>query len=342
MNDILTRIEGRAGRITLNRPDALNALSYDMCLAIEAALDAWRDDDRVSLVVLDAAGPRAFCAGGDIAEMYRTGTAGDFAYGQKFWRDEYRMNLKIRTYAKPVVSFMQGFTMGGGVGVGCHGTLRIVGETSQMAMPECGIGLVPDVGGTYLLARAPGRCGAYLALSSARMDGADAVHAGFADQFMQEQRWPEAISALTESGRVDSLTFDTPADSGLAAAQNEVDTLFAGTSLTDIRARLQSATSDFAKAAWKGVSRGSPLSQACTLAMLDRLGAQPSMQEALTMEYRFTARSGEHGDFLEGIRAQIIDKDRNPKWKHSDGVVPEETVAAMLAELAEDVQPLAF
>jgi len=136
MTDVLIRIDGVAGRITLNRPQALNALTWEMLLAIEAALDAWRDDPAVKLVIIDAAGDKAFCAGGDIAQMYATGKAGDFAYGQRFWRDEYRLNRKIYHYAKPVVSFLQGFTMGGGVGVGCHGSHRIVGETAQIAMPE--------------------------------------------------------------------------------------------------------------------------------------------------------------------------------------------------------------
>ena len=159
MSNVWIRIEGVAGRITLQRPDALNAMTYDMCRAIEAALDGWRDDPAVTLVIFDAEGERAFCAGGDIADLYATGRAGDFAYGQTFWADEYRLNHNIFTYPKPVVSFLQGFTMGGGVGIGCHGSHRIVGETSHIAMPECGIGLVPDVGGSLMLALAPGRVG---------------------------------------------------------------------------------------------------------------------------------------------------------------------------------------
>ena len=155
MPDINIRLTGHAGRITLTRPKALNAMTYEMCLAIERALDDWRDDPAVALVVIDAEGDRAFCSGGDIAELYETGTKGDYAYGRRFWADEYRLNAKIFDYPKPVVSFLQGFVMGGGVGIGCHGSHRIVGETSQIAMPECGIGLVPDVGGSLMLALAP-------------------------------------------------------------------------------------------------------------------------------------------------------------------------------------------
>lgn len=146
MSDIDIRITGRAGRITLTRPKALNAMTYDMCLAIEAALDDWATQDAVALVIIDAEGDRAFCSGGDIAELYETGTKGDYAYYRRFWADEYRLNNKMFSYAKPIVSLLQGFTMGGGVGIGCHGSHRIVGDSSQVAMPECGIGLVPDVG----------------------------------------------------------------------------------------------------------------------------------------------------------------------------------------------------
>ena len=182
--DIYVRRDGSAGRITLNRPEALNALTYDMCLAIEKALDEWREEPGVRLAIIEGEGERAFCSGGDIAEMYKAGTAGDYEYGRRFWRDEYRLNAKIAEWPKPVVSFLQGYTMGGGVGVGCHGSHRVVCESSRIAMPECGIGLVPDVGGSLILARAPGRLGEYLATTAARMGPADAIAAGFADMFV--------------------------------------------------------------------------------------------------------------------------------------------------------------
>ena len=160
--EIHIRKEGRAGRITLDRPKALNALTYDMALAIGAALDQWRDDGAVDLVIIDALGDKAFCAGGDIQKLYDTGRAGDFAYGRRFWADEYRLNARIAEYPKPYVALMQGFVMGGGVGISCHGSHRIVCASTRIAMPECGIGLVPDVGGSLLLARAPGRLGEYV------------------------------------------------------------------------------------------------------------------------------------------------------------------------------------
>ncbi|MEC8042812.1 MAG: enoyl-CoA hydratase/isomerase family protein, partial [Pseudomonadota bacterium] len=179
MADIHTRIDGQIGRITLTRPKALNALSYEMCLEIEKALDAWATDDAVKMVLLDAEGERAFCAGGDIAAMYEAGTKGEYEIARTFWRDEYRMNAKLFNFPKPVASLMQGFTMGGGVGIGCHGSHRVVGESSQIAMPETGIGLIPDVGGTLILARAPGRIGEYLGATGGRIGPADAIHAGF-------------------------------------------------------------------------------------------------------------------------------------------------------------------
>ena len=159
MSDIDIRVHGRVGRITLNRPKALNALTWEMCRAIERALDAWAADDAVAMLLIEGEGEKAFCAGGDLAEMYASGRRGDWSYGRRFWTDEYRMNLKLFRFPKPVASFLQGFTMGGGVGVGCHGSHRIVGETSKIAMPECGIGLVPDVGGSLILAcaRLPNR-----------------------------------------------------------------------------------------------------------------------------------------------------------------------------------------
>ena len=181
MDDLTIRTAGRAGRITFTRPKALNALTHAMARAIHDALDGWRDDPAVALVIIDAEGDRAFCAGGDIAAVYHAGRAGDHQVGRDFFRDEYRMNAAIADFPKPIVAFMQGFVMGGGVGVGGHASHRIVGDTTRIAMPESGIGLIPDVGGTWLLGRAPGRIGEYLAMTGGRMTAGDAIHAGFAD-----------------------------------------------------------------------------------------------------------------------------------------------------------------
>lgn len=343
MTDIKIRITGRAGRITLTRAHALNAMTYKMCLAIEAAMDAWRSDDAVDVIVLDAEGPRAFCSGGDIADLYAAGLREDYAYGQKFWADEYRLNHKIFTYPKPVVSFLQGFTMGGGVGIGCHGSHRIVGESSKIAMPEASIGLVPDVGGSLMLALAPGRVGEYLGITAARMDAADAIYAGFADSYIPEAMWINLICNLEETGDVTVLdrAATTPPDSTLKANLDEINALFAGESYDDILRMLKGAQTPFAAEALKLVARNAPLSMACTVEMIHRLrGPSATMEKALDLEFRFTARAMAHGDFIEGIRAAIIDKDRSPNWQYANEDVPLSAVSKMLRPLGKDALKL--
>lgn len=339
MSDIEIRIEGRAGRITLNRPAALNALSYGMTLAIDAALKSWRDDGRVALVLIDAAGERAFCAGGDIAEVHAAGRAGDFAFGQRFWRDEYRMNDRIARYGKPVVSFIQGFCMGGGVGVACHASHRIVGKTAQVAMPECAIGLVPDVGGSFLLARTPGHLGAWLAVTGTRMGPADAILAGFADCFIPETGWPALKAALAETGdagRIAGARQDPPAGR-LAAILPQIDAAFADGALPEIVARLEAAGTPLAAETLKGIARASPLAAATALEMQRRLRPAPELRAALDLEYRAAWRAQQSMDLLEGIRAAIIDKDRQPKWRHAGpGDVDRAEVAALLSPLGRD------
>ncbi len=336
MSDIDIRKDGRAGRITLTRPGALNALTYEMVLQIERALDDWRDTD-VALVLLDAEGDKAFCAGGDIAEMYASGMRGDYAYGRQFWRDEYRLNAKIFEYPKPVVSLLQGFTMGGGVGVGCHGSHRIVGESSQIAMPECGIGLVPDVGGSLMLARAPGVTGAYLGLTAFRMGAADAIYAGFADHFIAQDDWPALTDALVQGdlGAVTRLRA-TPAPGTLPGLQPLITQHFAKASLAEIAAGLEAKT-DFARDTLKAMTRNAPMAMACCLGILKALEGDTTIRDALEMEYRYTHRAMAQGDFIEGIRAAIIDRDRQPKWTHASlSEVTDAQVRDMLAPLGKD------
>jgi len=338
MTDISIRITGRAGRITLQRPQALNAMTYDMCIAIERAFDDWRANPAVDVVVLDAEGDRAFCSGGDIAELYATGTQGDFAYGQTFWADEYRLNHKIFHFPKPVVSFLQGFTMGGGVGIGCHGSHRVVGDSSQIAMPECGIGLVPDVGGSLMLALAPGRLGEYLGTTAARMTAADAIFAGFADLYLPEGQWPALIAQIEATGdpACVEVAATAAAPGPIEASMPDIDRHFYGASLSDILITLRAEDSDFARATLKQMGRNSPLSMACAIETLHRLrGPSLTLEKALDLEYRFTARAMEHGDFIEGIRAAIIDKDRSPNWQFADGTVPATAISKMLMPLGK-------
>lgn len=324
MSDISIRRQGAAGRITLTRPAALNALTWDMARQIDAAVDDWATDEAIKLVVIDAEGDKAFCAGGDITDLYKSGMAGDFSSGRQFWAEEYRLNAKLAHYGKPIVVFMQGFTMGGGVGISCHSSHRVVGDSSRISMPECGIGLVPDVGGSLLLARAPGRTGEYLGLTGARMGPGDAIYCGFADHYVPEAEWPALIDALCETGQIDLP--DTAPEAPLAAQQDAIDLAFRGADLEEIIA----ASED------KALTRNSPLSMACALQIIRRVRAADDIGFALGQEYRFTYRAMEEGDFLEGIRAQVIDKDRQPRWRYSTPAdLPEAAVRAMLLPLGD-------
>ncbi|MDX8348701.1 enoyl-CoA hydratase/isomerase family protein [Cognatiyoonia sp. IB215446] len=320
MPDILIRQYGKAGHITLNRPQALNALTWEMCLEIEKALDGWRNDPDIVLIMIDGAGERAFCSGGDIAEMYAAGQRGDLDYGRNFWRDEYRLNAKIHAYPKPVVTFLHGFTMGGGVGVGCHGSHRIVCENSQIAMPECSIGLVPDVGGSLILAKAPGHCGEYLGLTGDRMDAGDAIYAGFADHYVPQEEWEALKVRLAETGAADIPSHPAP-DSRLAGWQTDIDAYFK-----------DEADSEAAQRANKLMARNAPLAMATCRRILVAVRENPDIKTALDREFRYTYRCVAQGDFIEGIRAAIIDRDKQAKWQP----VTDEQVTAMTASLGEN------
>ncbi len=249
------------------------------------------------------------------------------------------MNALIAEYPKPVVALMQGFTMGGGVGLGCHASHRVVCASSRIAMPECGIGLVPDVGGSFLLARAPGHLGDYLGLGAARMGPGDAILAGFADHFIPQDQWPALVSALEGDAdlSVIQLMRTHPPESAMAAHLPEIEDLFSPATLEQIVARLDASDTPFAQQTRAKLASNAPLSMACTLEMLRRLRAVvPDIRIALELEYRFTHRATERGDFLEGIRAAIIDKDRAPVWRHTLQNVPRDAVEEMLAPLGVD------
>ena len=320
MTDIHIRRTGKCGRITLQRPKALNALTYQMCLDIEAALDLWKDDDDVLMVVIDAEGDKAFSAGGDIQKMYDIASNGDFEYGRQFWRDEYRLNEKIFNFPKPYASFMQGFTMGGGVGVSCHGSHRIVCENSQIAMPECGIGLVPDIGGSLMLARAPGRFGEYLGTTGARMDSGNAIFIGFADYYIPRGKWSGLIETLEETGdwnAIDAAAEPAP-EASFTELQAKVDEHFGGETIGDVLRSLAQDDGEFAQKSTKTLFQKSPISVASTIELVHRVRTSDSIHRALEEEFKFTYRSAEFGDFVEGIRAAIIDRDNTPTWRHAD------------------------
>lgn len=333
MGGMIIRKDRRAGRITFDRPEALNALSHEMALAIDRALIDWRDDPEVALVIIDAVGERAFCAGGDIAAVWRAARAGDHEVGRAFFRDEYRMNARIAEYPRPVVAFMQGFVMGGGVGVGGHASHRIVGDTTRIAMPETGIGLIPDVGGSWLLARAPGNLGEYLGLTGARMGPGDAIHAGFADRWLPEEEWEALKDRLSAEGDPALIPALPPPEAPLAGrdlspfAAPDVAGIMAALEARAARGRAEDAE------ALAALRRASPLSLAATLALVRAARGDRSLRDSLAREFRFTFRATAESDFPEGVRAQLIDKDRSPRW--SADASPAH-VAAMLAPLGKD------
>ncbi|PZX18346.1 enoyl-CoA hydratase/carnithine racemase [Palleronia aestuarii] len=336
--DIVVRKAGRAGRITLTRSAALNALNRDMMAAIHEALDAWRDDPDVDLVVMDAAGEKAFCAGGDITFIHRSAMAGDLDTPRGFWRAEYRMNACIATWPKPIVTFLKGYTLGGGVGVGCHGSHRVVGASSRIGMPECAIGLAPDAGGTLLLARAPGRIGEYLGTTAMRMGPACAIHAGFADLYVPEGEWDALIRTLEAQGKAEVLAeaATDPGSSKLASRQDWIDRTFDGATLSAIVATLRTDESEVAAETLDALSRVSPLAAATALPLIREVRAHDDIHAALELEYRAISRAIEEGDMVEGIRAKVIDRDGAPRWRYATITdVPEHLPAEMLAPLGD-------
>ena len=339
MSDVRIRTEGKAGRITLARPEALNAMTPAMCAEIDAALIGWTDDPAVALVLIDAEGPRAFCAGGDIAEIYRAGRAGDHAVARDFWRLEYRMNDRIARYPKPVVTFLQGFTMGGGVGLGCHASHRIVGETSQIAMPECAIGLLPDIGGSYILGRANGLrpgFGTWIGATGLRLGPGDAVLAGFADHFASEDAWDGLKARMVDTGRADIPAEPAPEPQVLSDWER-MSAHFDRPDAAGVVTALETDGGEAARQALKAMRRQGPLATAAHVALLHRLGPEVTLHDALRAEYRYTWRAIGQGDFLEGIRAMIIDKDRAPRWTHARiEDVTEAEVDAMFAPLGQN------
>lgn len=335
--ECIVRRDGRAGRITLNRPEALNALTHAMVLEIAFALAAWRDDPAVELVILDGAGGRALCAGGDVISLYEASTRGarpDADFAPAFWRDEYRLNLLIKTYPKPYVAIMDGIVMGGGVGLSAHGRYRIVTDKTMVAMPETAIGLIPDVGGTWLLGHAQGRFGEYLGLTGARMDGPDAIQAGFADMFIPRADVAAFVARLTDpqSAPVDEIidaAAETPVPaSKLAASRELISSIFAHDTIEQMHHAALGTTDPLAQRVASDLSSKSPKALKLALAAIRQARTQPSLDQALVLEYRLVDRLYRDGEFVEGIRALLVDKDKSPKWQPA---TPAEVTPALIA-----------
>ena len=337
-DEVLIRREGRAGRITMNRPKALNALTLPMVGRIWDALVAWRDDPSIKLVVLDGAGERGLCAGGDVRGLYDSRVEGS-SQARKFWSDEYRLNALIGRYAKPFVAIQDGIVMGGGIGLSSHARYRIVTERSQLAMPETGIGLVPDVGGTWLLAHAPGEVGSYLGLTGEVMPAPDAIYAGFSDTLVPSAKLGALFDRLIDAkgGHVEAAIAafkEPPAPSSLEGRRREIDQAFSASTLEAIVAALTAMPGDWASETAAALAQKSPKALKLTLAAIHNARTLPSLEAALNVEYRLAVRLFEDGEFPEGVRALLVDKDRKPKWSptHIEGVSAE-LVQSYLAPL---------
>jgi enoyl-CoA hydratase len=318
--DVIARIEGNLGHITLNRPRALNALTLDMVRSLDATLAAWATDPAVKLVLIDGAGDRGLCAGGDIRSLYDAALADDLTMPKAFFREEYRLNAHIAAYPKPYVAFMDGIVMGGGIGVSAHGSMRIVTERSRLAMPETGIGFVVDVGGTWLLARAPDQFGTHAALTSAQLGAADALLCGLADHHVLSTNLPALAAALagcTTAADIRAAVAahaSVPAPGLLSLARPWISTCYAHDTVEQIVAALAANPDPAAQKAAQDIAGKSPTSLKVTLRALRTAPALGSLQAALAQEYRLVLHSVQTPDFREGVRAAVVDKDRNPKW----------------------------
>lgn len=329
--DVLVSVGGPAGRgvglLTLNRPKAINSLTYPMIGRISAALADWANDDSIHAVVISGAGERGLCAGGDVVAIYHSAKAGG-AEARQFWHDEYLLNAYIGRYPKPYVALMNGITMGGGVGISAHGSVRVVTETTKMAMPEVGIGFIPDVGGTFILARAPGLLGVHAALTGAPFTGADAIALGFADHFVPQDRLDAFTGTILADGIEAALAAhaEEPPPSHLLSQRDWIDHCYAGNTVADILAALRGHGSEDAEHAADLIASRSPVSLSVTLAAVRRAASLPTLEDVLRQEFRTSCGALRSHDLVEGIRAQLIDKDRKPQWSPGtlSAVTPED------------------
>jgi enoyl-CoA hydratase/carnithine racemase len=319
--DVVVRELGALRRITLNRPQALNAITLDMTITMTALLRTWADDPTVGAILLDGAGGRAFAAGGDIRALYDAAKSGDKKLPEKFWATEYHLDVLIARYPKPVIALMDGVVMGGGVGLSAHASHRIVTERSSVAMPEVAIGYFPDVGACFVLARAPGFTGTYLALTGARAAAADAIYCGLADLHIPRARLDDIPAALATAqgmhdvkARLDKFSVP-PAAGRLAAARFWIDRCYGADTVEEVFERLAQSDEEEARAALETVRKMSPTALKITLRNLRSALSFDRVEQSFQQDYRISLACVAGHDFLEGVRATIVDKDRKPAWR---------------------------
>jgi enoyl-CoA hydratase len=312
---VVTSRDGRVGRILLNRPRALNALDLPMIRSCAVILESWREDPRIDAVVIEGAGDRAFCAGGDIRALRDSQISGDRASVDQFFTEEYALNLAIATYPKPYIALIDGICMGGGIGLSVHAPYRVATEHAGFAMPETAIGFFPDIGATFLLPRLPGELGVYLGLTGLRVTGSDAVHAGLATHFTPRSRLAELSAALARDGVAALAAYsETLPAFSLADHRADIDHCFSASTVSDIVARLATTHAAWAEAALKALRHVSPSALHFTLRAL-RHGRELTLKQALDAEFALTRTTMAYPDFAEGVRAMVVDKDRKPAWQ---------------------------
>jgi enoyl-CoA hydratase/carnithine racemase len=336
---VISRIEGRTGRISLNHPKAINALDLEMVRAMTAALQAWLHEPAAKLILIDHAGGRGFCAGGDVVSIARS-SQGHGEAGRAFFFDEYRMNHLMYTYPKRGVVFMDGIVMGGGVGISCPCKYRIATERTIFAMPETSIGLFPDVGGGRYLSRLRGRIAQFLALTGARLDGAECVALGLATHYVPSERLeqvkrelteiPEHVEAILRAASVE------PPPARIVGNYAPIDRCFASDRLEDILAALEAEGSDWARKELATLATKSPTACKVSLRLLVESPRQFHFLDEMRLEYGIVVRMFRHPDFIEGVRALLIDKDNAPRWSPA---TPEEVSDEMIDRIFEPLPP---
>ena len=311
---VIARRDGRVGRILLNRPQALNAIDLPMIRACTRALQEWRDDPHVHAVMIEGAGERAFCAGGDVRALRQFELDGEHHKAEAFFSEEYALNLMIATYPKPYVALIDGICMGGGIGVSVHAPYRVATEQAAFAMPETAIGFFPDIGATFFLPRLPSRIGIYLGLTGTRVQGADAVHAGLATHFVRRTDLAALAAALVADGpgALGSHTAWVP-EFSLAAQREAIDHCFGADSVIGMVRRLEAIGDDWAARTLGMLRTVSPTALCWTLEALHR-GADMTLPQCQAAELALTRTTMRHPDFAEGVRAMVVDKDRQPHW----------------------------